>query len=437
MENGKWKMINKIPEDWELTSVKNITVEHKQGFYTTDSYNTEGNVQLLRITDLLNPKIDYDKAPRLMVSEKEFEGFKVVKGDFLFGRSGDIGRYGICYEDRQVIFASYLIRFRFDQSKVLNEFFGDFYSSSVAMKQLEVITQGSSNQNINADNIKALLIPLPPIVEQKKIVVVLSAWDSAIEQTERLIVVKQKLKRGLMQQLLTGKKRFPAFQGQAWTEVHLGDVFRERCETYADYLRKMREQNLFEKNSNEEAGLELLAITARKGVVKRNSLEKRDTSNDDKSKYLRICPGDIGYNTMRMWQGVSGLSEFEGLISPAYTICTPTKAIDGKFASYLFKYVPVIHLFHRYSQGLVDDTLNLKFPNFAKIEVKIPPTIEEQKRIAEVLEMCDTEINFLKNKLEVLRDQKRGLMQLLLTGKLRVNSNGTNNFVLLPEAVVS
>jgi len=150
-------------------------------------------------------------------------------------------------------------------------------------------------------------------------------------------------------------------------------------------------------------------------------LERRDTSTEDKSTYLRICKGDIGYNTMRMWQGVSALSSMEGIVSPAYTVCTPLECVDARFMGYLFKFPPMIHLFYRYSQGLVDDTLSLKFDAFSKIEVTIP-SLDEQKRIAEILDACDHELTLLNRKLTLLKKQEQGLMQQLLTGKVRVNA---------------
>ena len=97
---------------------------------------------------------------------------------------------------------------------------------------------------------------------------------------------------------------------------------------------------------------------------------------------------------MRMWQVVVGLSEYEGIVSPAYTICTPKNNIDAKFMYYLFKTTHQIYTFWRYSQGIVDDTLNLKYPNFAVIKVEIPSK-EEQQKIASVLTTCDKELETL------------------------------------------
>jgi type I restriction enzyme S subunit len=232
-----------------------------------------------------------------------------------------------------------------------------------------ITRQGAGRYKLTKDSLIKLPILLPPVNEQKQITQILFYWDRAIELMEKLIAAKSKLKRGLMQQLLTGKKRFPLFKNQKWKLIKLGDIFQERNELNFPHL-------------------ELLSITSKNGVVKRDTLGKRDTSSQDKSKYLRILPGDIGYNTMRMWQGVSGLSEHEGIVSPAYTVCILSEEIDGKYASYIFKHKPMVHLFKRYSQGLVNDTLGLKFDSFAQIKILLP-SIEEQRRIADVLNACD------------------------------------------------
>jgi type I restriction enzyme S subunit len=120
-----------------------------------------------------------------------------------------------------------------------------------------------------------------------------------------------------------------------------------------------------------------------------------------------------------MWQGVSALSSHEGIISPAYTVCIPSPEIDGEFASYLFKLPKVIHLFYCYSQGLTSDTWNLKFHHFAEVQVYIPE-VDEQIAIASVLAALDKELAIQKKQRNALVQQKRGLMQKLLTGQWRV-----------------
>jgi type I restriction enzyme S subunit len=185
-------------------------------------------------------------------------------------------------------------------------------------------------------------------------------------------------------------------------EYYLGDLFAERNET-------------------NRVDLPLLSVTGDRGLVPRDEIERRDTSNVDKSKYKRVAAGDIAYNTMRMWQGVSALSTLEGIVSPAYTVIVPGPKIVPSFARHLFKLPAVVHLFFRYSQGLVDDTLNLKYERFVKVKVRIPIDLDEQRRIAETMDVADKEIGLLEVLSEQIGRQKRGLMQKLLKGELSVS----------------
>lgn len=265
-----------------------------------------------------------------------------------------------------------------------------------------VTTAGHGTGRLPLEALEEYPIPAPPLPEQRKIADILATWDQALTQLDALIEAQERGKKALMQQLLTGCRRLKGFS-KPWITAKLGSLFKERVE-----------QGRIE--------LPLLSITADRGIVPREDVAKRDSSSEDKSKYLRIVPGDIGYNTMRMWQGVSALSALEGIVSPAYTICTPTDRIDGRFAAHFFKLRHTVHLFHRYSQGLVDDTLNLKFPSFAVIEVNVPSDLEEQRQIAALLDTADQQLTFLRTQRTALDQQKRGLMQRLLTGKLRVKA---------------
>ncbi|NEZ46261.1 hypothetical protein FDF74_03420 [Clostridium niameyense] len=290
---------------------------------------------------------------------------------------------------------------RADERKILSKYLFYHLNCKTFRKYGEINMTGSAGQKrVPKDFIEKYKIFLPSMTEQEKIVEILSTWDLAIEKQEQLIEKKKEFKKGLMQRLLSGEFRFKEFKDK-WKTIKLGEAFKERKETgFID--------------------LELLAITTANGVVRRTEVDVKDTSSEDKSKYKRILPGDIGYNTMRMWQGVSGLSKYEGIVSPAYTILKPMDNINSLYMSYLFKVPKIINLFYRHSQGLVSDTLNLKYENFKGIKVCIPNSIEEQKKIADVFVNCDKEIELLEKELEALKLQKKGLMQRLLTGELRV-----------------
>lgn len=276
---------------------------------------------------------------------------------------------------------------------------GDYLYFKITYEQLFRIADTSTIPQINNKHIIPYKICLPPLAEQRKIAEILGVWDEAIEKQSQLIEKLELRKRALMQHLLTGRTRLPGFTAP-WQKVKLGEIFKERNETKCEHLP-------------------LLSITADRGVILQSESDKKDTSNDDKSKYKRICPNDIGYNTMRMWQGRSALSAIEGIVSPAYTIVTPKVEVDPLFISELIKQPRVVYDFWTHSQGLVGDTLNCKFHDFSQVKVAIP-SLSEQKAIAEVLTTADDEIATHRKKLDVLRLQKRGLMQQLLTGKTRV-----------------
>lgn len=255
---------------------------------------------------------------------------------------------------------------------------------------------------INQDDLNAICLVLPEdFAEQQKIAAILTTQDKVIELKEKRLAEKLRQKKYLMQQLLTGRKRLTGFRGE-WREEYLGKLFRERKETNCE-------------------GLEMLAITGTQGIIPRKELDLKDNSSEDKSKYLRVCIGDIGYNTMRMWQGVSAYSNYEGIVSPAYTILKPSLLVDAKYFAYLFKMPEMIFLFYRFSQGLVDDTRNLKYENFKKIKVVYPVDKSEQTAVAQVLSTADREINLLRQDIEQEKQKKKALMQLLLMGIVRVN----------------
>ena len=116
---------------------------------------------------------------------------------------------------------------------------------------------------------------------------------------------------------------------------------------------------------------------------------------------------------MRMWQGRCVFVDKEGIVSPAYTVCQPKEGIDSMFHYYLFKTHKMIEKFHRNSQGLVSDTLNLKFETFSKIKYFLPPSLTEQKKIADFLSKLDELIISESQQLEALNAHKNGLMQRL------------------------
>lgn len=165
----------------------------------------------------------------------------------------------------------------------------------------------------------------------------------------------------------------------SWEQRKLGECFSERKENMPDG--------------------ELISVTIGEGIKKFSELGRHDNSNDDKSKYKKVCVGDIAYNSMRMWQGASGYSPYEGIVSPAYTVLSPNNEIvDSKCISYLIKRSDMIRVFQMNSQGITSDNWNLKYPALSEIEICVSPYLEEQRQIASFLSRIDDLITLHQRK---------------------------------------
>ncbi len=396
-----------LPKGWKKQAVEDCADLLTGNAFRSEDYVEAGEsaVRLLRGDNIVQGSLRWDDAKHWATPYAEaLQRYEMRAGDIVLAMDRPIVNAGLkCSVVRQQDLPSLLVQ-RVARLRAKKEFDQGYLAHVLQTHRFIEHLRGQKTEtavpHISPNDIREFEFPCPINPdEQHRIDQILSTWDQAIAATERLLANSEKQKLGLMQGLLAGKHRLGGHT-TGWQEHLLGKLFTERVEPNRD-------------------DLQLLSITREQGVILRDDVGRKDTSNEDKSKYLRICPGDIGYNTMRMWQGVSALSQYEGIISPAYTVITPGALIDGKFASYLFKSQSVVFLFYRHSQGLVSDTWNLKFSHFAKIKIKIP-CIQEQRSIAEVLEKADQQIEVIQRQLLALREEKAALMSQLLTGKRRV-----------------
>lgn len=392
-----------VPEGWKKVPAKDVCKSINVGvvikpseYYVPES---EG-VRAFRSANVREGFInDSDWVYFSEEGHKQNKKSELKAGDVLVVRSGYPGTACVVTPEFAGSNAIDIVIARPDREKIIPEYLCAFTNSEVGRGQILNLQGGMAQKHLNVGAYKTLELTIPPIQEQKKIAKILSTWDQAIAATEQLLTNSEQQKKALMQQLLTGKRRLPGFEGE-WDETYLGELFSERKETGI-------------------SDLPLLSVTSEYGIINRVDVGRKDTSSADKSKYLRVCPRDIAYNTMRMWQGVSALSGLEGIVSPAYTVLKPESGVDSLFAAYLFKLPRMIHRFYRHSQGLVSDTWNLKYKQFAKIKVVIPG-MNEQKAIVEVVSKSDETIHCLKEQLAQFVQEKKALMQQLLTGKRRV-----------------
>ncbi|MDL1993389.1 restriction endonuclease subunit S [Vibrio parahaemolyticus] len=387
-----------VPNGWEVTTLGEH-VDISSGYSPSKYVLAEsGSFPFVKVEDMNN----CEKYQSISRTYTETNGSPIGKGAVIFPKRGAaIMNNKVRITDVPMYLDTNMMALTPKKSV-----FYEYLYYTLIKEELHKIADTSTIPQINNKHILPYRFKLPPLPEQRKIAKILSTWDKAISTTEKLIETSKQQKKALMQQLLTGKKRLvnpetgKVFEGE-WEEFKLGELFAERVETKRD-------------------DLPLLSITSSDGVVYQEDTGRKNTSNDDKSKYRRICVNDIGYNTMRMWQGRSSISNKEGIVSPAYTILIPQQNVAPMYASYLFKLPRLVHVFERNSQGLVSDTWNLKYPHFAKIKWSFP-CLKEQQKIAAILTAADKEIEVLEAKLSHFKQEKKALMQQLLTGKRRVS----------------
>jgi type I restriction enzyme S subunit len=399
----------KAPEGWTYRPLSDLA-DVQTGIAKGKEVNGSAvSLPYLRVANVQDGHVDLSTIKEILVSSSEVDRYSLQANDVLFTEGGDfdkLGRGTVWYGQIQpCLHQNHIFAVRPHPNQLVPEFLAYQASSDYGRRYFQLSSKQSTNlASINSTQLKAFPVLSPPLPEQLKITRVLQTWDRALAIYERLIAAKQVRANAFSRQCFEPCHPTSKTRPSNWLRYELGDVFKER----------------------DEPGLnddKLLSITMSGGVIDREESGRKDTSNEDKSAYKLILPGDIGYNTMRMWQGVCGLSRLRGIVSPAYTIVTPdNRGIAARYAAHLFKSRRMVFDFERYSQGLTSDTWNLKFPAFRKIVVYLPP-IDVQRRQAELFDTLFAEIAALEKQREAVAKQKRGLMQKLLTGEWRVNAN--------------
>lgn len=276
-----------------------------------------------------------------------------------------------------------------------------FYLAANKFRLLTLVDRASHGVGrLPSDLLQSFEIELPRIEEQRKIADILLTWDRAIECAEMRVAAESGLKRGLLERLLTGQKRLGDFDGRKWESVRLGDVTVES---------KLRNNGALDEK-------DLYAVAKAEGMVPMRK---------------RIRCGSVGrckvvrkdwfvYDPMRLNTGsIARWSESgDALAPPDYIVfkCDGTR-LDPEFLNHF-------RLSHRWTQfaegaGAGSVRVRIRFPDLAAIKLELPP-LEEQRRIAAILNSCDRELDLLRQQLAALKRQKHGLMQKLLTGQIRV-----------------
>lgn len=402
-----------VPEGWQLSTIERIATVSSGG--TPSRKNTSywnGNIPWVTTAEVQFKTI-IDTAEKITVdglnnsSAKLFPRNTILMAMYGQGKTrGQVAKLGIEATTNQACAAI-----------LLKEGYEVDYYYQFLISQYEHIREMSNSggqKNLSATIVKSIEVPVPPLFEQKKIAQILSTWDKAIDTTEKLLVNSQLQKKSLMQQLVTGKCRFPNFD-EKWREYNLGEL----GETYTGLSGKSKKDfgsgknyipyiNIFKNSCIDICSFELVSI--------------RDGEKQNKARF-----GDIFFTTSSETPDEVGMSSVlldhvEELYLNSFCFGFRLNSFDilrPEYARYYFRSEHIRKKISILGQGAT--RYNLSKKQLMKLTLKLP-SIDEQTKIASMLSIADQEIGSLKKQINQLKQEKKALMQQLLTGKRRVNT---------------
>lgn len=397
-----------------------VICSFQNGIYKhSDEYSDEGT-KIVRITDYGNDgTTKFDSLKRVNLSDIEVKRFSLKPNDILINRVNSLSHIGksclIEHLDDLTVFESNMMCLRLDaESNVLPKYLLMVLNSVFARRYFRKVAKPAVAQvSINQDDIKSLSIFLPKVQQQTAISNLLSTWDESLEKTERLIAVKEKQYKWLSTNLLFGNSGNADVSKTAkwfavpehWEITKIGAVAKEVKAT---------------NGIGED--IPVLSCTKYDGLVDSLSYFGKQVFSLDTSTYKVVSRGEFAYATNHIEEGSIGYQHLydKGLVSPMYTVFKTNKVIDDGYLYKVLKTETYRHIFQVNTSASVDRRGSLRWNEFAKLPIPLPP-IEEQQKISATLNVARQEIDLLKKQADALRRQKRGLMQKLLTGLWRIS----------------
>ncbi|MFW8652627.1 restriction endonuclease subunit S [Vibrio diabolicus] len=372
-----------VPNGWEVGTVQDLCTL-KRGFDLPVQNRIDGGVPIYSANGITGYH-----------NEAKIQGPNVITG-----RSGTVGKIHFTHDAIWPLNTSlYVDNFHGNSPEYVFRFLDYF--------KLERFASGTGVPTLNRNDVHPIKITIPPLPEQRKIAQILSIWDRGIATTEKLIDASKQQKKALMQQLLTGKKRLvnpetgKAFEGD-WERKRVGDVTKK-----------------FANKNKESANITVFSVTNNAGFVKQNEHFSKEVASEDRSTYKIVQCGDFAYNPARI--NVGSIARFDqdiGIISSLYVCFQLSASVQSDFFLQWLSTEKTIFDYSRYGEGSV--RVYLWYEQFSMIEILLP-SLDEQQKIVSVLTAADKEIELLEAKLLHLKQEKKALMQQLLTGKRRVS----------------
>lgn len=411
-----------IPEKWTVSTIGAIA-DVKTGPFGS-ALHAEDYVQdgtpIITVEHLGETGLTHQNLPK--VSEKDRHrlfAYSMQEGDIVFSRVGSVDRNAyVTAIENGWLFSGRILRLRAKNKKLSTQYLGYYFKSEDTKERIRNVAVGQTMPSLNTKLMNAFKVVLPTIEEQKDIAALLSNMDTFISALEKQISKKKAIKQGAMQELLTGKRRLPGFSGEwetfvfgdlfdfisnnAFTRAQLSDSGKVKNIHYGDILTKFGAY--ISADSNEIPYIEReidLSRFAEKSYLQSGDIVIADTAEDETvGKALEVinveCPVLAGQHTL---------------------LCRPKVRFSEKFLGYYLNTAC-------YHDQLLPFIVGTKVSSISKASVAqtrlAMPKYEEQQAISCILSDMDDDITELEKKLAKYRQVKQGMMQQLLTGKIRI-----------------
>ena len=411
-----------LPEGWKKVPLHEIA-EIRTGL-AKGKTDLKDPVELpyLRVANVQDGRVDLREVKTILVERANIERYALQDGDILMTEGGDfdkLGRGDVWHGQIPLcLHQNHVFAVRPDPDKLDSNFLAALAASEHGRNYFLSCAKRSTNlASINASQLKALPILMPSLLEQERIASILSAWEEAIFKTEKLLANCKKQKVVLLSQLLSGKKRLRVFSRITSRQA------TPHGSIPADW-RYVKVEAVASEVSLKNAALmaaPVLSCTKHAGLVDSLDYFKKQVFSKDLSTYKVVPRNCFVYATNHIEEGSIGHQDLydAGLVSPMYTVFKTTADVDDRYLYRLLKTEHFRQIFQAATNSSVDRRGSLRWKDFKKLHLPLPP-LKEQAAIASIVDAMDREIELLQKQLEALKAEKIALMQQLLTGKCRV-----------------
>ena len=277
-----------------------------------------------------------------------------------------------------------------------DRFWKHWFMSEHFIAGLSTVTYGiRDGRSISVDEFMNTFLAFPAVEEQAAISRLLDYLDDLItlhqRKYDKLVIFKKSML----------EKMFPK-DGESVPEI--------RFAGFTDPWEQRKLGELFFESNERSSSMEILSVSVTKGIYPASESDRDTNPGASLVNYKVVHKGDVVYNSMRMWQGAVGSSDYDGIVSPAYVVARPTIELDSTCFGYLLKRPEMLYKYLCDSQGNSKDTQTLKYDRFADIKATMPANLEEQRAISACLGSVDHLITLHQRKLELLQNIKKSLL---------------------------